>query len=46
MIQADDKRHGGSTALAFLDSHIEVVKLTPQKCPFTLFNPSQTGSTP
>ena len=46
MIQADDKRHGGSTALAFLDSHIEVVKLTPQKCPFTLFNPSQAGNTP
>ena len=46
MIKANDKRHGGSTALAFLDSHTEVVRLTPQKCPFTLFNPLQTGTSP
>ena len=46
MIKADDKRHAGSTALAFLDGHTEVVKLTAQKCPFTLFNPLQTGTTP
>jgi prepilin-type N-terminal cleavage/methylation domain-containing protein/prepilin-type processing-associated H-X9-DG protein len=39
MIKFDDKRHTGSTALAFLDGHTEVVKLTPQKCPITLFNP-------
>ena len=44
MIKADDKRHGGSTALAFLDGHTEVVKLTSQKCPFTLFNPLDTGN--
>jgi prepilin-type N-terminal cleavage/methylation domain-containing protein/prepilin-type processing-associated H-X9-DG protein len=46
MIKADDKRHGGSTALAFLDGHTDVVRLTPQRCPFTLFNPLQTGNTP
>jgi prepilin-type N-terminal cleavage/methylation domain-containing protein/prepilin-type processing-associated H-X9-DG protein len=46
MIKADDKRHAGTTALAFLDGHTEVVKLTPQKCPFTLFNPLDTGTTP
>jgi prepilin-type N-terminal cleavage/methylation domain-containing protein/prepilin-type processing-associated H-X9-DG protein len=46
MIKSIDKRHGGSTALAFLDGHIEVVKLTPQKCPFTLFNPLDTGTKP
>jgi prepilin-type N-terminal cleavage/methylation domain-containing protein/prepilin-type processing-associated H-X9-DG protein len=46
MIKADDTRHAGSTALAFLDGHTEVVRLTPQKCPFTLFNPLQTGTTP
>lgn len=39
MIRADDKRHLGSTSLAFLDGHNEVVRLTPQKCPITLFNP-------
>lgn len=46
MIKADDKRHAGMTALAFLDGHSEAVSLTPQKCPFTLFNPLQSGSTP
>ena len=46
MIRADDKRHAGMTALAFLDSHSEAVRLTPQKCPFTLFNPLQNGVTP
>ena len=46
MIKADDKRHAGNTALAFLDGHTEVVKLTPQKCPFILFNPLDTGTTP
>ena len=39
MIKSDDKRHAGATALAFLDGHTEVVRLTPQKCPITLFNP-------
>ena len=39
MIKSDDKRHLGTTALAFLDGHTEVVQLTPQKCPITLFNP-------
>jgi prepilin-type N-terminal cleavage/methylation domain-containing protein len=46
MIKADDKRHVGATAISFLDGHSEAVKLTPQKCPFTLFNPLQTGTTP
>ncbi len=44
MIKFDDKRHGGSTALAFLDGHIEVVRLTPQKCPINLFNPLYNGT--
>jgi len=39
MIKYDEKRHGGSTALAFLDGHTDVVRLTPQKCAITLFNP-------
>jgi prepilin-type N-terminal cleavage/methylation domain-containing protein len=39
MIHASDKRHGGSTCLVFMDGHNEVVKLTPQKCPLSLFNP-------
>jgi prepilin-type N-terminal cleavage/methylation domain-containing protein len=39
MIKYDDKRHTGTTALAFLDGHNEVVRLTPQKCPIILFNP-------
>jgi len=43
MIKHDDKRHAGNTALAFLDGHIEVVRLTPQKCPITLFNPLFTS---
>jgi prepilin-type N-terminal cleavage/methylation domain-containing protein len=46
MIKSDDKRHAGMTALAFLDGHSESVKLTPQGCPFTLFNPLQSGKTP
>jgi prepilin-type N-terminal cleavage/methylation domain-containing protein/prepilin-type processing-associated H-X9-DG protein len=46
MIKANDQRHGGHTALSFLDGHSEVAKLTPQKCPFTLFNPLQSGTTP
>jgi len=46
MIKTGEKRHAGTTALAFLDGHSEAVKLTPQKCPFTLFNPLQTGTTP
>ncbi|MBM3880530.1 MAG: prepilin-type N-terminal cleavage/methylation domain-containing protein [Verrucomicrobia bacterium] len=46
MIGHDDKRHGESTALAFLDGHTEVVRLTAQKCPITLFNPLATGTTP
>lgn len=46
MIKADDKRHAGSTALSYLDAHSESVRLTAQKCPFTLFNPLQTGNTP
>ena len=41
MIKATDKRHGGATCLAFMDGHTEVVKLTYQKCPITLFNPLQ-----
>ncbi len=44
MIKFDDKRHAESTALAFLDGHTEVVRLTPQKCPITLFNPLVTGA--
>ena len=44
MIKADEKRHAGTTALTFLDSHSEVVRLTPQKCPITLFNPLQVGA--
>jgi type II secretory pathway pseudopilin PulG len=39
MIKFDDKRHFGTTALAFLDGHTEVLGLTAQKCPITLFNP-------
>ena len=39
MIKFNDKRHAGSTTLAFLDGHTEVVRLTPQKCSLTLFNP-------
>jgi prepilin-type N-terminal cleavage/methylation domain-containing protein len=46
MISADDRRHAGSTALSFLDGHSAAVKLTPRGCPFTLFNPLQTGTTP
>jgi prepilin-type N-terminal cleavage/methylation domain-containing protein/prepilin-type processing-associated H-X9-DG protein len=46
MINSDDKRHLGTTAISFLDGHAEAVKLTPQSCPFTLFNPLQTGTTP
>ncbi|MFM7100288.1 MAG: DUF1559 domain-containing protein [Verrucomicrobiota bacterium] len=39
MIQASDKRHLGTTTLSFLDGHAQPVKLTPQGCAFTLFNP-------
>jgi prepilin-type N-terminal cleavage/methylation domain-containing protein len=46
MIKADDRRHAGTTALSFLDGHSAAFKLTPQKCPFTLFNPLQAGTTP
>lgn len=46
MIKADDTRHGGRTALAFLDGHSEALALTPQRIPFRLFNPLQTGTTP
>jgi prepilin-type N-terminal cleavage/methylation domain-containing protein/prepilin-type processing-associated H-X9-DG protein len=46
MIKANDQRHGGNTALSFLDGHSEAVKLTPERCPFTLFNPLQSGMTP
>jgi prepilin-type N-terminal cleavage/methylation domain-containing protein/prepilin-type processing-associated H-X9-DG protein len=46
MMKADDKRHAGMTSLAFLDGHSEAVKLTAKGCPFTLFNPLQTGTTP
>jgi prepilin-type processing-associated H-X9-DG protein len=46
MIKAGDKRHGERTALAFLDGHTEVLALTPQSIPFSLFNPFQTGTTP
>jgi prepilin-type N-terminal cleavage/methylation domain-containing protein/prepilin-type processing-associated H-X9-DG protein len=46
MIKSTDKRHGGSTGLGFLDGHTEVVRLTPQQCPFTLFNPLKTGTLP
>jgi len=42
MISATDKRHGGGTSLAFLDGHMEVVRLTKEKCPITLFNPLMT----
>jgi prepilin-type N-terminal cleavage/methylation domain-containing protein/prepilin-type processing-associated H-X9-DG protein len=45
MIKSEDKRHGGMTALSFLDGHSEAVRLTPQKCPLTLFNPLQAGPT-
>lgn len=46
MIKSDDKRHAGVTALAFLDGHSETVKLDPRSCPFRLFNPLQSGTTP
>ena len=46
MIKSIDKRHGGRTALEFLDGHTEVLALKPQAIPFTLFNPLQTGTTP
>jgi prepilin-type N-terminal cleavage/methylation domain-containing protein len=46
MIKTDDKRHGGTTSLSFLDGRSEAVKLTPQRCPFILFNPLQSGTTP
>ncbi|HNQ90079.1 MAG TPA: DUF1559 domain-containing protein [Verrucomicrobiota bacterium] len=46
MIDAKDKRHAGTTTLSFLDGHSVAVKLNPQGCPFTLFNPLQTGTTP
>jgi prepilin-type N-terminal cleavage/methylation domain-containing protein len=46
MISAGDKRHLGVTPLVFFDSHVEVVKLTPQKCPFSLFNPLQAVKLP
>jgi hypothetical protein len=42
MISASDNRHLGTTSLVFFDSHTEAVKLTPQRCPFSLVNPLQT----
>jgi prepilin-type N-terminal cleavage/methylation domain-containing protein/prepilin-type processing-associated H-X9-DG protein len=41
MMSANDKRHVGTTTLGFLDGHVEIVKLTPQTCPLSLFNPLQ-----
>ena len=40
-ISANDMRHGGVTPLVFFDSHVGLTKLTPQTCPFSLFNPLQ-----
>jgi prepilin-type N-terminal cleavage/methylation domain-containing protein len=45
-IAATDNRHGGVTPLVFFDSHVGIVKLTPQTCPFSLFNPLQAIKMP
>ena len=39
MIHGDDKRHGGTVGVIFLDGHMETRKLTKEKLPITVFNP-------
>ena len=45
-IAATDTRHGVVTPFVFFDSHVGITKLTPQMCPFTLFNPLQAVRMP
>ncbi len=39
MIHAGDRRHQGKTAVAFIDGHAEIRRLTADDLPFSIFNP-------
>jgi prepilin-type processing-associated H-X9-DG protein len=41
MIEANDRRHQGRTAIAFFDGHVEVRHLTSGDLPLRLFDPMQ-----